>query len=542
MTLEELLEGVMITFQQMLRENPYEENLRQSEIAERLAVKKSLRKALRNCIYGDRMAKLYVKDFIRDILLKRFQLDKDTINEIIPFDRPMELNSEEKFDIVLYQYESSYKNRALEQLIEEYQLDQPRKDQRGQQYFEISAKDIDMVYSRVNPGPLPFMDKVNILAQQIYERYKGNGVIDEIRDMKIDGISAGVSGIPEDFDLDVSVDPRTLPAAFDSIWLFFHGKSIHLSFLSFHSYKELIRVCRNIYRYNNPGQLSEAKGYTVNEMKDGARIAVARPPFCESWVLFVRKFDTVLQENIFNLLTDTNAELPIRLMQWLIKGCRVTAVTGQQGSGKTTLLMSLIGFINPAYNLRIQELSFELHLRKIYPNRNIVTFRETSHVSGSESLDFAKKTDGTVTILGEVANDEVSVWLIKAAQVASLFTLFTHHAKTTENLVRSMRNSLLLEGGFQNERAAEEQVVDAINFDIHMKKNHMGHRYIERITEIVPDGEKIFCARDIVVWENGAYRFRHPISEQSMQQMRSYLEREEILEFEHFLREQVSYV
>ena len=54
-------------------------------------------------------------------------------------------------------------------------------------------------------------------------------------------------------------------------------------------------------------------------------------------------------------------------MKWLIQGERVIAVTGEQGSGKTTLLMSLIGYINPAYNLRIQEMSFELHLRKIYP-------------------------------------------------------------------------------------------------------------------------------------------------------------------------------
>lgn len=134
--------------------------------------------------------------------------------------------------------------------------------------------------------------------------------------------------------------------------------------MSFGSYKELVRVCKNIYRYHNPGQLSEVKGYTVNEMKDGSRIAVARPPFAESWVMFLRKFDSVLQQDIRLLVTDENSSLPIELMKWLIRGERVIAVTGEQGSGKTTLLMALIGYINPAYNLRIQEMSFELHLRK----------------------------------------------------------------------------------------------------------------------------------------------------------------------------------
>ena len=80
-------------------------------------------------------------------------------------------------------------------------------------------------------------------------------------------------------------------------------------------------------------------------------------------------------------------------MKWLIRGCQVIAITGEQGSGKTTLLMSLIRYIRPTYNLRVQELSFELHLRKIYPRRNIVSFKETDYVSGIEGLDFAKKTD-----------------------------------------------------------------------------------------------------------------------------------------------------
>ena len=38
-----------------------------------------------------------------------------------------------------------------------------------------------------------------------------------------------------------------------------------------------------------------------------------------------------------------------------------------------------------------------------------------------------------------------------------------------------------------------------------MKKKTDGHRYIERITEIVPDKERIYEARDLIVWEDGQY-------------------------------------
>ena len=87
------------------------------------------------------------------------------------------------------------------------------------------------------------------MVHRLYQLYKGNGVIDEIRDMHIDGVSGGVSGIPKDCagNEESMLD---MPKSYESVWIFFRGKSVHLSFLSFGSEKELIRVCKNIYKYN----------------------------------------------------------------------------------------------------------------------------------------------------------------------------------------------------------------------------------------------------------------------------------------------------
>ncbi len=76
--------------------------------------------------------------------------------------------------------------------------------------------------------------------------------------------------------------------------------------------------------------------------------------------------------------------------------------------------------------------------------------------------------------------------MIQAAQVASKFTLFTHHAKTFPNLVTALRNSMLRTGVFTDEKTAEEQVISVLNFDIHLVKDFRGRRYIERITECIP--------------------------------------------------------
>ena len=137
------------------------------------------------------------------------------------------------------------------------------------------------------------------------------------------------------------------------------------------------------------------------------------------------------------------------------------------------MLLNLIDFIYPVYPIRCQETSFELNMRKKFPNRNILTIQETDEISGQRGLDLLKKTDGLINVIGEVASDEVATQLIQSGKVASKATLFTHHAKSTNMLIKSLRNSLLKTGVFKNEEVAEEEVSSVINFDIHLEKRFL---------------------------------------------------------------------
>jgi len=181
----------------------------------------------------------------------------------------------------------------------------------------------------------------------------------------------------------------------------------------------------------------------------------------------------------------SNAALATEFIKYLVKGRRVCVITGGMGCGKTTLLMSMIKHIPKSLTIRVEETAFELHLRKYFPEKNIVTFQETEYISGQEGLDFSKKTDGDVSIIGEVATDDVALLAIQNTQVAFAFALFTHHANTFEKLIEAFRNSFLKSGTFKDEMIAERQVVTALNFDIHLVRE-AGHRYIERITECIP--------------------------------------------------------
>ena len=508
--LAELIDKVSDEINGILRTNLYEIGLNEVDL-ESLKIRKSdLREALKNSGIGDSHAKKYVKQTIRNILISKLVSNPEDYSKYIPFENPEKLTLREKFDILLYFFSLSDKEMALGRMIDEYICED------GSSIYKdpcIVAEQIESLYDRMDIY-LSKTDRLEVLVQRIYSQYKGLGVIDEIRDMKIEGVSAGVSGREG--------EPST-------VWIIYKGVSIHLSFLKFESYRELERVCMNIYRYGSPGQLSRSKGYIVNEMKDNSRVVVVRPPFAENFAFFVRKFNTIENKQLDQLLTDEGWEITADVLKLLIKGCQICAVTGAQGSGKTTLLMCLIGFIPNNFSLRIQEQAFELHLRHIYPMRNILTFRETEYVSGQEGLDIQKKTDGVVNILGEVASNDVAAWMIQMSQVASLFTLFTHHAKTTDNLVKYMRNALIINGNFNNERIAMEQVVDAIRFDIHMERDSKGHRYIERISEIemVP-GPELYKVRDVIRYDNGRYVIHDGFSKVIAKEMSKHLNKEEV--------------
>ncbi len=500
----------------ILRANLYEIGLDEHEVNRLKNKKRDLRDALGRCGIGDMSAKNYVKSTIKSVLVSKLLPNVADYDKVIPFSNEDKLSVREKFDILLFVYEKKYGNSAMERIIEETKvLDNLRSI--GDDSVSIGDEQIENVYAS-SECIISNSDKLDIITQRLYAHFRGLGVIDEIRDMKIEGVSGGVSGRRDEYN---------------SVWIMHKGINIHLKFLSFGSEAELERICMNIYRYGSPGQLSMSKGYIVNEMKDNSRVVVVRPPFSESFAFFVRKFDTVEKKELEMLITDEGNKEVCDVLRYIVKGCQVTAVTGAQGSGKTTLLMSLIEFIPKGYTLRVQEMAFELHLREIYSDRNILTFRETDYISGQEGLDIQKKTDGTVNILGEVATSPVASWLIQMSQTGSLFTIFTHHAKTTDSLIKYMRNSLLSNNIFTNEKVALEQVIESIRFDIHLEKDIYGHRYVERVSEIVMDKSRHgYSINNIVEYKDGKYIRCGEFSKNVINDIRKHLNDKEKEEFD----------
>ena len=341
-TIDKMMSFVKKRLDEITKVNLYDIGLSEAELERRKNKKYELKKALKGCTYGDVNDKKYVKTLIYDLLLQEYGVNEVNISKAIPFDLPSLLTAQDKFDIILYTYEKEFEYEALTQIIKKYNLATLKYLQgEAKPSYVITSEEINDIFEKENIM-LTFPDKLHILVQRIYQHYKGFSSIDEIRDMNIDGISGGVSGLPESFLSQVAqtdgdylsqiLDQR-VPRACDSIWIMFQGKSIRLAFLSFGTESELKRVCQNIYKYNNPGQLSDTNGYKINEMKDGSRVVVVRPSMSETWAFFVRKFD-VKRATLEQIITVPGKENAIDLLKFLVKGARIISLTGEQGCRK----------------------------------------------------------------------------------------------------------------------------------------------------------------------------------------------------------------
>ena len=272
-TLDKMKEFVKKRLDEITKINLYDIGLSEEELKRRKNKKYELKKALKGCTYGDVNDKKYVKELIYDLLVNEYGVDEINVSKAIPFDIPSLLSAQDKFDIILYMYKQEFNYEALSEIIKKYKLDDMKYvSGDSKPAYVITSDEIDEIYEKENFA-LTFQDKLNVVVQRLYQQYKGYSSIDEIRDMNIDGVSGGVSGLPESFlsqvaqadgDYLAQMQDNKIPRACDSIWIMFHGKSIRLAFLSFGSEAELKRVCQNIYKFNNPGQLSDTNGYKIN--------------------------------------------------------------------------------------------------------------------------------------------------------------------------------------------------------------------------------------------------------------------------------------
>lgn len=486
-TLDDVLNAVRQEMVDIIREDT-NLTLTTAEANRLYSRKKRIDEALKKCVFGIDSAKSIVIDLIVDFIEREVPIESVKNILGLNIEDGGEPSNAVMFEILMLRYSRRYGKKALEQWIEKNDFARERQAQNTDDFHQlsyyISIDDLQRSYQEENIH-LTDHEMNEVLAIIVYQCYKGFGCIDTIRAMDINGLSLGVSGsILENSGQN---DTAKRARATQSCWLYYQGKEIHLQFVDFGTEDELRRIIQLICRWNSPGALTAKRGGLVNTMYDKTRVLALRPPASEYWAVFLRKFtlSNLTPETLIAKPYVKRPDLAINLIKFLMKGEVTCAVTGRQGSGKTTMMTAIIRYIDPRYTIRVLEMAPELYLRELYPDRNILSLQETTTVTPEMEQDWLKKSNGVVSLVGEVATDNVAMNMIQMGMTASKFTIFSHHGNTPKDLVLTLRNSLVNAGGFSNMETAEKQVTDVVRVDIHLETTPDGKRYIQRISEIV---------------------------------------------------------
>lgn len=493
-TFEELVTIVLRDFTEIIKPDrglmktsiEYEASLRN---------KSRIAQAARKCVYGEENARRTIIKVFHDIIASHL-LTLESCYSIFNFEDLETLPPEIKFEILLYCLAPQYGKNAVKFLNDTYKWSSPRYiAQSGLERREVDYALVDTMFKEQMPyDSLSYEQCIDVISILVYQNSKGYGKIDTLMQQNIDGLELGTVGAIRYRLLNANpnyVTERSCSIQLDAQW-------IHLSFINFGTVDEIKRLVLNVSNTEGSEALTIKRPTKVVDMYNGSRVTCIRPNVGATWGLFVRSFSAgvISVKKWLDKPEVKNWEIVDKLLFYLCQCTENTAVTGQQNTGKTTLMKGLIGYY-PYFNIRVIEMSFELQLNEIYPDRNIFCTRNDEFTSATEVQDILKKTDGYLSMAGEIATNEVAANAMQFGLVASQATMFSHHGKDYMGLIEGLTNALLSSGQFNDRDSAQGLVLDVVKHNVHCDF-HKKLRVVDYIEEIVK-GETIVPYQDIKV-------------------------------------------
>lgn len=493
-TFEELVTIVLRDFTEIIKPDrglmktsiEYEASLRN---------KSRIAQAARKCVYGEENARRTIIKVFHDIIASHL-LTLESCYSIFNFEDLETLPPEIKFEILLYCLAPQYGKNAVKFLNDTYKWSSPRYiAQSGLERREVDYALVDTMFKEQMPyDSLNYEQCIDVISILVYQNSKGYGKIDTLMQQNIDGLELGTVGAIRYRLLNANPDyvtERSCSIQLDAQW-------IHLSFINFGTVDEIKRLVLNVSNTEGSEALTIKRPTKVVDMYNGSRVTCIRPNVGATWGLFVRSFSAgvISVKKWLDKPEVKNWEIVDKLLFYLCQCTENTAVTGQQNTGKTTLMKGLIGYY-PYFNIRVIEMSFELQLNEIYPDRNIFCTRNDEFTSATEVQDILKKTDGYLSMAGEIATNEVAANAMQFGLVASQATMFSHHGKDYMGLIEGLTNALLSSGQFNDRDSAQGLVLDVVKHNVHCDF-HKKLRVVDYIEEIVK-GETIVPYQDIKV-------------------------------------------
>ncbi len=399
----------------------------------------------------------------------RIEEGNGTINHILPFDNPAQLTAEEKFLIVLYLNEESEQrqSQAFKNLLRKYDIYiKKREDSKGNwRYvsgrYEYSLEDLDSMFSaELQRKRLSFSDKLEIIAQLIYQRLFGLLLLDVLAYSDVNEVGFGNDG------------------KYIYCW---SDIKVWLSFLELSKEEARMVQDRAISFDSNSGQLDESSPEKLCYRGDLARITVTQEPYSSARNLCTRIFnqrhlgikELIPQEEVLTAITA------------LVRSGASICMQGSLGTGKTTTMSALFELLDDSLHIGIVEDFFEQHIMQKYRNKRIVELKSLYNKSLEDAVKTILRLSVDVADLGEVRSGEALYSALQLIQSVSMAAWFTAHVANPETTIPRFKNMLLGTGRYQTEQSAVADIVNYVNL-IFQHNIVDGRRVITEIVEVVP--------------------------------------------------------
>jgi pilus assembly protein CpaF len=183
LTFDKLLETVKNELSELVKEDTFTGST-EAEFNSLLRRKTRISNALRDSISGLDSAKDIVIDLIYSVVTKHLPTEEDILS-VVEFDSEF-LDPHIKFEVLMYKYKKEYGRKALSVFLDNYGLAEAKFviEDKSRASYVITTEDIYEIYEKEAPL-LEYVDMAKILSVLLFQKYKGFGCIDTIRELDV---------------------------------------------------------------------------------------------------------------------------------------------------------------------------------------------------------------------------------------------------------------------------------------------------------------------------------------------------------------------
>lgn len=435
---------------------------------------------------GDHESRKVIKEYIRTKILNGFNLyalneegritesivypnvkleeDNGYIEYIIPFDNQYTLTPQEKFEILLYKLSSISENgrdAAFKNLMNKH--NQYMKVRKTVNYesegYEYTSEDIEEIYKKENVS-LTFAEKIDILAQRLYQELYGLKVLDILAYSDINEVGF----------------------SFDGNYVYaWSDLKLYLSFLRLTEDDARVVQERAIRFDRHIGEINESNPEVLCHRADGARITVTQPPYFSARNCCIRIFNQS-HKSLDELVNEERMKI---LLTTLVKTGECLILQGGLGTGKSTLLSALFEVLEDYLHIGLAEEMFEQHIMEKYWYKRIIEAQPAMGKNLNDVVATFLRMSVDVAGLGEGRSGDAIYAFLQLVQSVSIAAWFTAQVNAPKHTIPRLKNMLMGVGRYMTEQSAVADIVTNINCII--QHDRIGEkRLITEVVEIEP--------------------------------------------------------